>query len=102
MRVAGQRSQCACLKLPRPENATRSNCAILQWLKLLPRVDGNHTHAAITLSQQNPSPHMAYSKYICLAGAIIILSSGPVSAQDFKPGISMHPDAKRSLDPDEQ
>jgi hypothetical protein len=45
---------------------------------------------------------MAYSKYICLAGAIIILSSGPVSAQDFKPGISMHPDAKRSLDPDEQ
>jgi len=45
---------------------------------------------------------MAYSKYICLAGAIIILSSGPTSAQDFKPGISMRPDAQRPLDPDEQ
>ena len=46
---------------------------------------------------------MAYSKYICLAGAIIILSSGPMSAQDFKlPGISMQPDAPRPLDPDEQ
>src|SRR4029434_3179810 len=57
MRVAGQGSQGACLNLPRPENATRSNCAILQWLKVLPpRFDGNHTHAASTHSQQNPSP----------------------------------------------
>jgi hypothetical protein len=45
---------------------------------------------------------MAYSRYICLAGAIILFSSGPTSAQDLKPGISLHPDARRSLDPDEQ
>ncbi|HET9687015.1 MAG TPA: hypothetical protein VFP79_07530 [Pseudolabrys sp.] len=45
---------------------------------------------------------MAYSRYICLAGAIIVFSSGPMSAQDFKPGISMQPDARRPMDPDEQ
>jgi hypothetical protein len=45
---------------------------------------------------------MAYSRYICLVGAIILFSSGPTSAQDLKPGISLHPDARRSLDPDEQ
>jgi len=47
---------------------------------------------------------MTYSRYICLAaaGVIVIFSSGIVSAQDLKPGISLHPDSQRRLDPDEQ
>jgi hypothetical protein len=45
---------------------------------------------------------MAHTRYICLAGAIILFSNGPTFAQDLKPGISLHPDARRPLDPDEQ
>jgi hypothetical protein len=47
---------------------------------------------------------MAYAKYLYLAGvgAIIFLSSGTVSAQDLRPGISLRPDSQRPLDPDEQ
>ena len=46
---------------------------------------------------------MAYTRnvFLAAAGAIIIFSVGPVSAQDFRPGINLHPDSRR-LDPDEQ
>jgi len=44
------------------------------------------------------------AKFLCLAvaGAIITLPSGTVSAQDLRPGINLHPDSQRSPDPDEQ
>jgi hypothetical protein len=47
---------------------------------------------------------MVHSRNICLAaaGAIIIFLSDIISAQDLKPGISLHPDSRRPLDPDEQ
>jgi hypothetical protein len=47
---------------------------------------------------------MAYAKYLCLAVmvAIAALSGGIVSAQDLRPGISLHPDSRRPLDSDEQ
>jgi hypothetical protein len=36
------------------------------------------------------------------AVAIIALSAGIVFAQDMRPGISLHPDTRRPLDPDEE
>ena len=35
-------------------------------------------------------------------GTAITFLTGPVCAQDLKPGISQHPDSRRPLEPDEQ
>jgi hypothetical protein len=47
---------------------------------------------------------MTCTKKLCLiaSGAIIILSGDTVSAQDLRPGISLQPDRRRPLDPDEE
>ena len=40
--------------------------------------------------------------FFAVGTAVIIFLTDPVCAQDLRPGISMHPDSRRPLEPDEQ
>jgi len=47
---------------------------------------------------------MTCANRLCLAAAaaIIALSAGIAFGQDMRPGIRLHPDSRRPLDPDEE